>query len=624
MSEVVIRAERLCKSYKLYQRPQQRLLDMLGLLRLERGVHYHHALSDLSFTVRRGEKVAVIGRNGAGKSTLLKLVSQVITPSAGVLEVRGNARALLSLGSGFHPEFSGRQNAQAYLASLGFAGKELEELVARAIDFAEIEDYADQPLKTYSTGMAMRIMFAAATVIKPDLFVVDEVLGVGDAYFQQKSFNHISEICAAGQTTLLLVTHDIYSAARLCDRMLWLDRGRLLIDGPPEVVLRAYQDSIREQEERRLRAKGLAARSGVGGGVRRILVEVQSVGNRPPAAPLYIASLSLLIDGVQIATAPMTDLAFGGDGTSYLLREGSNWGEPEWVDGRLARPLRAYGSPFHKVAAAFHLALEPRDLDRIGVRIIANSAHPGAFHVRVHGDGYEKILGGLALEAGRWSETLLRATSTSAGGDSSTGGSPPPAQNDGPDKPHAVAQVAGEMPPAAGAAIVQDPGLNTDGRYGTGDVEVLALRVYDRHGTQRHIFGAGEPMRFVLEYRLRRPDLRERLTLVLAFKRDSVTDAARLHCDELEFDASVCRAGAVRVDLPACPLGVGRYAVTVMVAKGGYFRQRQTVFFSINPSVYDVRIGMLEFEIEDTQPIYVGTGVVLDAQWSLWSLADVA
>lgn len=619
MSEVVIRAERLSKSYKLYDGPRHRLLDILGFKRGGSGIRYHHALCELTFSVRRGEKVGIIGRNGAGKSTLLKLISQVIVPTSGVLQVRGATRALLSIGAGFHPEFTGRQNAEAYLASLGFQGEELQDLVERAIAFAEIEDYADQPLKTYSTGMAMRIMFAAATMIRPELLVIDEVLGVGDAYFQQKSFKHISEICAAGETTLLLVTHDIYSAAQLCNRLLWLDRGRLLIDGDPDVVVRAYQDSIREQEERRLRAKALAARDRAGGrSQRRILVDIQSDGNRPPQEPLHIAALSLAIGGVQIATAPMTDLAFGGDGTSYLVDEGSNWGDPEWIDGRLARPLNAYGSPFHKVTAAFHVELEDGDLERLGVRVMAHTESEGAFTVRLHSEGFERTLGALELKAGQWCETTLAG---SADTPASPTGAPVETGAAGGQRQVAPAATAGEAAAGqgqSGATIVTKlPSINIDGRYGTGDVEILALKAFDRNGADRHVFPAGQPLSLRLDYRLRRPDLHGRLTIVLAFKRDGVTDVARLFRDDLEFDAARSSTGTITIDWPSCPLGVGRYAITAMVARAGYFRERQTVFFAINPGVYDVRVGLLELEIEDTAPIHVGTGAVIDARWSL-------
>lgn len=639
MSEVVIRAERLRKSYKLYDTPRHRLWDMLGLKRSQSGIRLHHALSDVTFSIKGGQKVAVIGRNGAGKSTLLKLVTQVIIPTAGLLEVRGNTRALLSIGSGFHPEFSGRQNAEAYLASLGFKGSELRDLVEQAIAFAEIEDYADQPLKTYSTGMGMRIMFAAATMIKPQLLVIDEVLGVGDAYFQQKSFQHISEICAAGETTLLLVTHDIYSASQLCDRMLWIDRGRLLIDDAPDIVMRAYQDAIREQEERRLRVKALTMRPS-GGKLptfkRRILVDVQSTSNIPPPAPLHIASLSLLVDGVQIASAPMTDLAFEGDGIAFLIAEGSNWGEVEWIEGRLARPLRHYGSPIHKVTAAFSLDLDNADLQRLGVRIVCHSTHPGALTVRLHAEDYEQTLGALKLQPDQWCDVTLEPACAA-----SLNALPSPANSasgvhQATNTEHRMSASASEaerhsgqlrlLDPKTGRQSVETgasadkiamvPSLSTEGRYGTGDVEILWLRAVDEKGRERHIFPAGSPVRLLMGYRLRRPNLDERLTILLACKRDGVTDVARLVCDDLHFSAAVRNEGAISVFFPHFPLGSGRYVLAAFVARENYFEERQTLFFSINPGVYDVRAGLLEIEIEDTDQLHVGTGVVMNGAWT--------
>src|SRR5207245_8841741 len=191
----------------------------------------HSALDGVSVEVRRGEKVAVIGRNGAGKSTFLKLVTKVIQPTAGSLEVRGDVHALLQIGTGFHPDFTGRQNVNAYLAQLGVTGADASRRCADAIAFAELEEYIDQPVKTYSTGMAVRLMFSASTAISPDLLVLDEILGVGDAYFAQKSYERMRDLCERNRTTLLLVTHDIYSAVKMCGRLVWSDRGRVLIDG---------------------------------------------------------------------------------------------------------------------------------------------------------------------------------------------------------------------------------------------------------------------------------------------------------------------------------------------------------------------------------------------------------
>ena len=242
MSEIAIRARDLTKVYRLYSKPHYRFLDMFGLLKERPGRFSEHAaLAGVSLDIKRGEKVAVIGRNGAGKSTFLKLVTKVIEPTSGEIVVAGKVHALLQIGTGFHPDFSGRQNVYAYLAQLGVTGKEAEQRCAEIIEFAELEEYIDQPVKTYSTGMGVRLMFSTSTAITPDLLVLDEVLGVGDAYFAHKSYERTRELCDSSGTTLLLVTHDIYSAMNICDRVVWIDRGRVLMDDTAPVVIKAYR-----------------------------------------------------------------------------------------------------------------------------------------------------------------------------------------------------------------------------------------------------------------------------------------------------------------------------------------------------------------------------------------------
>src|SRR5262245_5464254 len=298
MSEVAIRATGLKKIYRLYAKPAYRFLDMFGMLGDKPGAFTEHsALDDVNLEVRRGEKVAVIGRNGAGKSTFLKLVTKVIQPTAGSMDVKGDVHALLQIGTGFHPDFTGRQNVYAYLAQLGVTGADADRRCADAIAFAELEEYIDQPVKTYSTGMAMRLMFSASTAISPDLLVLDEVLGVGDAYFAQKSYDRMRELCERHDATLLLVTHDVYSAVRMCDRVIWFDRGRILMDGDGPTVVKAYEDSIRQQEEHRLRIKKqqrmreLQAASGraAASAASHVVLEVASADGRPQPGLVYLA-----------------------------------------------------------------------------------------------------------------------------------------------------------------------------------------------------------------------------------------------------------------------------------------------------------------------------------------------
>ncbi len=334
MSDVAIRAAGLQKIYRLYAKPAYRFLDMFGMLGDRPGAYTEHAALDrVDLEIRRGEKVAIIGRNGAGKSTFLKLVTSVIQPTAGTLEVNGDVHALLQIGTGFHPDFTGRQNVYAYLAQLGVTGAAADERCADAIAFAELEEYIDQPVKTYSTGMAMRLMFSTSTAISPDLLVLDEVLGVGDAYFAQKSYDRMRELCERNDATLLLVTHDVYSAVRMCERIIWFDRGRVLMDGDGATVVKAYEDSIRQQEEHRLRLKKqqklreLASAAAAADRVDHVLLEIASSDGRPQPGPVYLSDVSLLANGERIAAWPMDADAFNPRRGTHLERAGSNWGD---------------------------------------------------------------------------------------------------------------------------------------------------------------------------------------------------------------------------------------------------------------------------------------------------------
>lgn len=211
----------------------------------------HHQLNwvlrNIDFSVGRGEAVALVGINGSGKSTLLKMIARTLTPTEGRLAVRGNVAALLELGMGFHPEFTGRQNAFLVGQLLGLATKEIEKLMPQIEAFAEIGDYIDMPVRVYSSGMQMRLAFSVATARRPDILIIDEALSVGDAYFQHKSFERIRQFREEG-TTLLIVSHDKAAILSICDRAILLHQGKIWIEGKPEQVLDAYNGLISEKE----------------------------------------------------------------------------------------------------------------------------------------------------------------------------------------------------------------------------------------------------------------------------------------------------------------------------------------------------------------------------------------
>jgi lipopolysaccharide transport system ATP-binding protein len=234
----LIEFERVAKSYAIYDSASHRLQELLTLNRIKRHRDFW-ALQDVSFTIGRGETFCVIGENGSGKSTLLQLIAGILKPSLGSVAVHGRIAALLELGSGFNPEFSGRDNVYLNGAILGFSAKEMDLLYDRIIAFAEIGDFINQPVKTYSSGMSVRLAFAVAIHVSPDILLVDEALAVGDIYFRQRCMRKVHELRAAG-VTIIFVSHAIGDVKAIGDRTMWLDRGRIRELGTTDQVVAKY------------------------------------------------------------------------------------------------------------------------------------------------------------------------------------------------------------------------------------------------------------------------------------------------------------------------------------------------------------------------------------------------
>ncbi|HMM65337.1 MAG TPA: ABC transporter ATP-binding protein [Dokdonella sp.] len=239
MSEVLIEAVGLGKAYPKAHRSGDRLRALGRLLRGRTDDDRQCVLRDVNLSVRRGESVAIVGENGAGKSTLLKLVTGVLTPTTGTVQVHGKVGALLELGAGFHPEYSGRHNVAMAGALYGLGSDELESRMPDIVDFADIGPYIDEPVKHYSSGMVVRLGFAIIASLRPDLLITDEVLAVGDESFQKKCVRWMEQYLAEGGT-LLLVSHSMYHAQKLCRRALWLSHGTSMQSGDVFEVTQAY------------------------------------------------------------------------------------------------------------------------------------------------------------------------------------------------------------------------------------------------------------------------------------------------------------------------------------------------------------------------------------------------
>lgn len=245
MAELAIKVNQISKVYKLYDNPMDRLKEALRLTRQQRYKEYN-ALSDISFDVNKGETVGLIGTNGAGKSTLLKIITGVLTPTAGNVEVYGKISALLELGAGFNGEYTGMENIYLNGQMMGYTKEQMQQRVPAIVDFAGIGDFINQPVKTYSSGMFARLAFAVAINVDPDILIVDEALSVGDIYFQAKCFKKMDEIKRTG-TTILLVTHDMSSVIKYCDKVVILNKGHFLKEGNAKEMVDIYKKILVNQ-----------------------------------------------------------------------------------------------------------------------------------------------------------------------------------------------------------------------------------------------------------------------------------------------------------------------------------------------------------------------------------------
>ena len=277
----VLRAEHLGKEYKLYDSPRKRLRALLT-----GGEHHrsHWALRDVSFELGRGQCMGVVGNNGAGKSSLLKLIAGTLQPSVGKVERHGRITAILELGAGFHPDFTGRDNLYFGASLIGISASEMHALEQSIIDFSELGEAIDRPVKTYSSGMTVRLAFALVTALEPDVLIVDEALAVGDQQFQKKCIERIEAFRKNG-CTILFCSHSLYHVRQLCNRVLWLEGGQQKAFGDTELVLACYEADIRAKEAAattQLEAsegdQKPPAASPATGGAKLVSVEVENLG----------------------------------------------------------------------------------------------------------------------------------------------------------------------------------------------------------------------------------------------------------------------------------------------------------------------------------------------------------
>ncbi len=372
MSNRAVEINNLSKIYRVVPDARYRILHLLGLPIPKRRIDEFQALKDISLNIERGEKVGLIGRNGAGKSTLLKTICGQVKCTSGSVKVFGNVQALMELGTGFHPDFTGRQNALSAFAYQGITPRESRSKIEEVMIFSELGGFFDKPVKTYSAGMYARLAFSVATAIEPEILIVDEILGAGDAYFNAKCIERVRRLTSSGSTTLLFVSHDLSSVQAMCDRCIWVDQGQILADGPPMEVGKMYLASIRDQETKRLALENQRAQRVSYKKEDDSLITFRLVGeNDVPMRKHLITKFLLRFDNFEIPLHVGDIRDNDSSNPIWLATDKSlfNWGSPTKEVGQSGRLVGEFGGKYGHAPIHFRASTQLEEIDEFSVEI---------------------------------------------------------------------------------------------------------------------------------------------------------------------------------------------------------------------------------------------------------------
>lgn len=461
--------------FKRFQHPGWRALDALGLPVPKVKFDEFIALNKIDLKIKKGEKVALIGRNGAGKSTLLRVISGQMRPDEGHVTLLGNVQALMELGTGFHPDFSGIENIRSSLAYQGKSSTQVSLLIDEIIEFTELEDFINRPIREYSAGMYARLAFAVATAVTPNVLIIDEILGAGDAYFVGKSIQRMKNLTSHG-ATVIFVSHDMSAVQLLCERGVWIEQGVIKADGDILSVSKSYLASVREDEELRARAKSMALSKAMiatnGGGAEEVSIyRLIGCNGQAPRQKAVVAE-------VRFGCAEKTLGVIRADGNAGLSRliverGKTNWSNLETVDGLTCRNFGDFGGQFVHA---------PLQIDWVGVGT-----------------------------AGRWIEMYFRPSSSHALSFEVFDEAqqkytrlmeiPKKKENVGWETLRIV--LNNDVEKNAGTIILQTKDLQVlepRDRYGTGPIKITGFGFFDQSGERRHTLVSGEPAHSVISY----------------------------------------------------------------------------------------------------------------------------
>ncbi|WP_313047795.1 ABC transporter ATP-binding protein [Pseudomonas soli] len=578
MSDIAISLTSVNKTFRRFQHPGWRALDALGLPVSRKRYDNFQALADINLDIAKGEKVALIGRNGAGKSTLLRLISGQMRADSGTIRVNGQVQALMTLGTGFHPDFTGLENIRSALAFQGVTPAKMDECIDEIADFTELDTFLQRPVKEYSAGMYARLAFAVATTMTPEVLIIDEILGAGDAYFLGKCIQRMKNLTSQG-ATILFVSHDISSVQMLCDRGIWLEAGRVRQDGPLLAVSKSYLASVRDEEERRIRAKSMSLTRGQ-------VLAMQEHANQtsllrfigrdgtPPSQPLLVRSVEY---GDQNGALGRIDLLGSQSEGSALIIDPQfmNWKnlqrdahEACWAFGDFggrylhaplqitwpaAIPKGAWVQMEVKASASHAVLLEQYDPQSTSYDLLAE--------LDSHNDA-------------DWQTVRRDLQQASALGSSESTG-----------------------------LLCDLQELGSEDRYGSGEVRITGFGFFDVECERRHTLISGEPAFAVIGYEATQPVM-DPVPVIAIYRPDGTCVMQSIASMNGKYFSRLEGKGGIRVDFSPLLLGPGDYLVSVAL-----FRELNLAS-AVEPASYDLHDRCHALKVLPPPGIHVQIGLV--------------
>jgi lipopolysaccharide transport system ATP-binding protein len=600
MSEqIAIRLSGVGKMYKIFPTRLDNLLDALELTRLMpwRVVKPQEfwALRAIDLEIPAGSRVGIIGRNGAGKSTLLKLITGNVAPTEGHIEVNGDVQALLEAGAGFHPEFTGYENIRASLTYQGLTPPEIEAAIEDIAEFTELGQFLSQPFKTYSMGMQARLVFAAATALKPHILIVDEILGAGDAYFAGKSSERMKELVEDSGATVLLVSHGMEQVARYCDQSIWIERGRIVMRGPSLEVINAYEEFVHRLDDRRLRAKRRKREAtgpdhaALDGYSDSLVVSLEVTGST--GARCDVAEAALLANEQPEETLLVGDVQDANPGfASAVSLATSEWSNPQCEAGRWFRSLTLEsGQSGVRGEFAFYVyALFPEIHYRCQIRY--RCAGPARVALTIIRNGVRVGEPIVLPEGAAWTEASIPLGRGAASGVDGTTG---------------MSKDTGGLRPA-------DSSASPVRRWpGEGSVRVEQAVIVGADGQERAVFDGGSTLALRVELYARRSG-RFNLIVGATLARLDALPVSNLVSPPLSLHLVEGEHRWVSVTLGELLLGDGQYVFSVSLFEGAVQDETR----------YDLVARAYEFRVVSNPTLVAGSVFRHPARWALEPRSD--